>query len=96
MDMLSQRYACPFLVLDEFIRLQQLHDFLYEILKTIAEEKTHKSRWEFYLHKVYDMTFDEYVQLCENPPQQEQDMTHEQIGNVINESKMMLDGFVPQ
>ena len=96
MDLLAQRYASPFLILDDFIRLQQLHDFVIEILKTIAEEKMHDARWQFYLHKVYNMTFEEYVRKCEQPQQAEQYMSHAEIGNVINESKKMLEGFMPE
>lgn len=96
MDLLAQRYASPFLMLDEFIRLQQLHNFVIEILKTIAEEKVHDARWDFWLHKVFsDMTFEEYVRLCE-PQQKEQSMTHEEIGKVINDSKQILEGFMPE
>lgn len=96
MDLLAQRYASPFLILDDFIRLHQLHEFAMEILKTIAEEKIHNARWDFWLHKVFsNMSFDEYVRKCEQSQVQEQGMTHEQIGNVINESKKMLEGFVP-
>ena len=97
MDLLAQRYASPFLMLDEFIRLHQLHDFTLEILKTIAEEKVHEARWQYYLHKVFkNISFEEYVRLCEQPQEQSQGMTHEQIGNVINDSKMLLEGFVPE
>lgn len=96
MDLLAQRYASPFLILDDFIRLQQLHDFVLEILKMIAEEKVHDARWQYYLHKVFDMSFEEYVQKCEQPQNQEKEMSNQEIGNVINESKMMLDGFVPE
>ena len=96
MDLLAQRYASPYLILDDFIRLGQLHDFVLEILKTIAEEKVHDARWQYYLHKVFDMSFEEYVQKCEQPQNQEKEMSNQEIGNVINESKMMLDGFVPE
>ena len=96
MDLLSQRYASPFLVLDEFIRLQQFHEFVIEILKAIAEEKVHNARWEYYLHRVWDMSFEEYVRQCEKPKQGEQYMTNEEIGNVVNDSRDMLKGFVPE
>lgn len=96
MDLLSQRYASPFLIMDEFIRLQQFHDFVYEILKTIAEEKAHNARWQYYLHKVWDMSFDDYVRECKKPKQGEQYMTSEEIGNVINDSRDILKGFVPE
>ena len=95
MDLLSQRYASPFLLLDEFIRLNQLHDFVYEVLETIGEEKTHKARWEFYLAKVHDMSFDAYVQLCEKG-NQEEDISFDEIGDILSSSKGMLEGFSPE
>ena len=95
MDLLSQRYANPYLVLDDFIRLQQLHDFSIETLKTIAEEKKQKSRWEYYLHRVWDMSFEEYVALCDRQMPREEKMTQEEVESVINTSKSMLDGFSP-
>ena len=97
MDLLAQRYASPFLILDEFIRLHQLHEFTLEIMKTIADEKVHDARWQYWLHKVFnDMSFEEYIRRCEQSQTQEQGMTHKEIGNVINESKKMLEGFVPE
>lgn len=95
--MLAQRYANPYLIIDDFIRNGQLHDFTAEIMKTIAEEKIHDARWQFYLHKVFDMSFDDYVARCENTVKsKEEGMTHEQIGNVIEDSKKMLEGFIPE
>lgn len=96
MDLLAQRYASPFLVLDDFIRLQQLHDFVVEILNTIADEKIHDVRWQYYLHKVFDMTFEEFERKCEQPQVQKKEMSYSEIGNVINESKKMLEGFIPE
>jgi hypothetical protein len=95
MDLLSQRYASPFLILDDFIRLQQLHEFVYEVLKKISEEKVHEARWQYYLHRVYDMSFEEYVRRCEQPQKADKDMTHEEIGTVINDSRKILEGFIP-
>ena len=96
MDLLAQRYASPFLILDEFIRINQLHDFVLEILQTIADEKVHEARWQYYLHKVFNnMSFEDYVRHCERKNASDQQMTHEEIGNVINDSKKMLEGFIP-
>ena len=96
MDLLAQRYASPFLVLDEFIRIHQLYDFVAEILKTIANEKVHDIRWQFYLHKVFDISFEEYVRRCEQPQHEGKEMSHEEIGNIINDSRKMLEGFMPE
>lgn len=96
MDLLAQRYASPFLILDEFIRIHQLYDFVAELLKTLVDEKIHDARWQFYLHKVFDISFEEYVRRCEEPQHEDQEMSHEEIGNVINDSKLMLEGFMPE
>ena len=93
MDLLAKRYASPFLVLDEFIRLHQLHDFTINLFETIAKENTHNARWEYYLHKVWDdISFEEYVEICENT-KKKATMSNVEIGNVINESKMMLENL---
>ena len=95
--MLAQRYANPYLILDDFIRQRQLHEFTGEIMKTITEEKIHDARWQFYLHKIYNMSFDDYVAQCENRVNsREETMSHEQIGNVIEDSRKMLEGFIPE
>lgn len=93
MDLLAQRYASPFLVLDEFIRLHQLHEFTVEILKTIADEKVHEVRWQFFLHKVYGKSWEDFLKSCEQP--QEEEMSQEQIKNTVDESRNMLEGFIP-
>lgn len=72
-----------------------MFDFVAEILKIIVDEKIHDARWQFYLHKVFDMTFEEYVRRCEAPKHEDQEMSHEEIGNVINTSKKMLEGLKP-
>ena len=95
MDLLAQRYASPFLMLDEFIRTKQLHDFTIEVLNLIAEEKTHNARWEYYLHRFIDIPFEEYVKQCEERMKEPKGISHEEIGNTINESKKMLEGFMP-
>lgn len=95
MDLLAQRYASPFLMLDEFIRTKQLHDFTIEVLNLIAEEKIHDARWQFYLHRFIEMPFEDYVKLCEESTKEQKGISHEEIGNTINESKMMLEGFIP-
>lgn len=96
MDLLAKRYASPYLILDDFIRLQQLFEFTTTILQMVYDEKVHEARWQYYLHKVYDMSFEDYVQYCENKQPAEQPMTHKEISETIEESRKMLEGFVPE
>lgn len=96
MDLLAQRYASPFLIMDEFIRLRQFHDFIVQTMTRIADEKVQDKRWDYWLHKVFsDMTFEDYVRRCEQPPEVEQKTDYAKIGSIINDSKLMLNGFVP-
>lgn len=95
MDLLAKRYASPFLILDEFIRLQQLHEFVVEIVTIIGEDDRYQKRWDFWVNRVYNMSFEDFIQACENPAPQAQEMTHQEIGNIINDSMKMLEGFNP-
>lgn len=95
MDLLARRYASPFPLLDNFIQIQQLHEFTLTILDTIAEEKVQDARWEYYLHKVFDISFEEYVRRCENKAQDKKEMSLEQIGEVVSESRNILKGYIP-
>jgi hypothetical protein len=93
MDLLAKRYASPFLILDEFIRLHQLHEFTVEIIKTIADEKVQEMQWQFYLHKVYGKSWGDFLKTCEQP--KEEEISQEQIKTTIDDSKNMLEGFIP-
>ena len=42
------------------------------------------------------MSFEDYVRECEKPRKGEQYMTNEEIGNVVNDSRDILKGFVPE
>lgn len=95
MDLLAQRYASPYLILDDFIRLRQLHEFIVSILTRIADEKVQDVRWDFWLHRVYNMTFEDYVRKCEEP-EELNDINYTEIGGILSDSKNLLDGFVPE
>lgn len=95
MDLLAQRYASPYLILDDFIRLRQLHEFIVNILTRIADEKVQDVRWDFWLHRVYNMTFEDYVRKCEEP-EKLNEINYTEIGGILSDSKNLLDGFVPE
>ena len=93
MDLLSQRYADPYLILNDFIRLGRLHEFSQEIMKTILEEKINEIRWDYYLHKVWDMSFEEYVASCDGSKKQDETMQAEDAVNIIKDSNRILEEF---
>jgi hypothetical protein len=90
MDLLFSKYASPFLLLDGFILTGRLFDFVLEFID-IENEKT---MWEFYLHKVHDMSFDEFKKSCSS--RQTEPQTDEELETTIQNSQSMLNGFIPQ
>lgn len=92
MDLLSQRCANPYLVLDDFIRLGQLHEFSIETMKLIADEKIQNIRWDYYLHKVWDMSFEDYVASCEEK-QPDEVIKQEDAVKIIRDSNSILESF---
>ena len=95
MDLLSKRYADPYLILDDFIRLQQLHEFLETIMQSIAEEKVQDIRWEYYLHKVWDMSYEEYIAACGSKvkPEQKTALKKDEVVQIIQNSNDILEEF---
>ena len=65
------------------------------ILQMIVDEKTEKIRWEYYLHKVWDMSFEEYVNACENKEATQKPISASDVADIVNNSAEILKGFVP-
>ena len=42
------------------------------------------------------MTFEEYLRRCERPQHEGHEMSQEVMGNIINDSRKMLEGFMPE
>ena len=93
MDLLFQRYASPFLILDEMIHLQQLHEFVVTVTEKISEEKHEEIMWEYFLHKVFNKSFDEFLKETEAKKNEHTEMGNDEIKDVIADSKNILDSF---
>ena len=56
MDLVFHRYANPFLLLNGMIQTGSLSGFIDVFMKQQTEEQ----EWEYYLHKVFDKSFNEF------------------------------------
>ena len=88
MDLLFKRYANPFIFLDELIANGRFFEYVIELQKIINKEES----WDFYLHKVFDKTYEEFLDAVEmsNTPNPDIDFTA-----TINTSYDILQGFNP-
>ena len=92
MDLLFSRYASPFVLLDNFLLTNSLSDFIDDMFKLINEERKEKTQWEFFLHKVYDKSWKEFIdEINTSNEQKEID-----LGATLTKSKNMLKNFTPE
>lgn len=89
MDLLFSKYASPFLLLDQMIRTQRLAEFIVEFMSMDDEQRT----WDFYLHKVFDKSFDDFKQSLTSSANIIP--SELQLETTIKDSKDILNNFVP-
>lgn len=90
MDLLFKRYASPFLLVDQMLLIGEFNRFISEIYDYAEEEKI----WDYFLHKVYGKSFDEF-KLSLQQQSQVFDISNKQIETTINESFEIMENFVP-
>lgn len=91
MDLLFKRYASPFLLLDGYIQTSRLCEFI----DTFCKQKIEDDRWEFFLHKVWDKSYPEFIEAMQTS-QELHNMSEKDVENTIQKSMNILQNFSPQ
>ena len=91
MDLLFKRYASPFVLLDCMIQTNSLSAFIDDMFKFINEESQEKTQWEFFLHKIYNESWNDF---CNRIKSEEQSKTVD-LGATLTKSSEMLINFTP-
>ena len=92
MDLLFKRYASPFVLLDNFIAMGSLSDFIDDFFKFINEEQQEDTKWQFFLHKVFDKSWKEFCEEIDSANKAEKI----DLGATIKKSYDMLNNFAPE
>ena len=92
MDLLFKRYASPFVLLDNFIAMGSLSDFIDDFFKFINEEQQEDTKWQFFLHKVFDKSWKEFCEEIESVDKAKEI----DLGATIKKSYNMLNNFAPE
>ena len=95
MDLLFKRYASPFVFLNGMIQAKRFSEFVDEFVKTIHEEKEEKTKWEYFLHRVFDKSFNEFKEEIK-VNQDNQNMSDSQIEATVLHSNNILKNFNPE
>ena len=93
MDLLFKRYANPFLFIEETIKTDSFSGFVSDFVEILNEENEDKVLWEFYLHRVFEKSYSEFISMIKTKKQPEKTVDFEAA---INESVNILNGFVPE
>lgn len=78
-------------LLNQMIATQRLSEFVHEIMNIRNEEIEEKTMWEFWLHKVYDMSFRDFMDDVKT--EKISPATKEQLETMVNDSRKMLECF---
>ena len=93
--MLFQRYASPMVILDKMIQAGRLTEFIQEFVKIRNQELEDQTRWEFWLHKVFDMTFKDFLSKTEEAAETEEVLPDDVLQATVLESMGIINGFCP-
>ena len=93
--MLFQRYASPMVILDKMILTGRFFDFVCEFIQIRNEELEDQTRWEFYLHKVFNMDFQDYLAQTAGTTGTGDDMTPDALESTVKESMGIITDFCP-
>lgn len=87
MDLLFSKYASPFLFVDSMISNGRFSD----LIDTIWEAENDKRNWEFFLHKVHDISYSEFLESINGNPE-----PTEPLETTVKNSADILNGFIPE
>lgn len=82
------------IILNQMIRAGRFKEFVKEVLKIHNQEMLDKLRWEFWLHRIYDMSFDEYIAKLDGTETDEV-IPDEVLEATVQDSMGIINGFCP-
>ena len=94
MDLLYQRYASPFSFIDGVIQSGSFTDFVFDFVKMVVDEREEKFRWEVWLHRVWDRSYEDFKKELENDKKNQQ-MSKSDFEATITDSLNILENFNP-
>lgn len=80
-------------LLQQMLQVGSLDKFIDDLGQTMWQEKADKQRWDFWLHRVYGQTFDEYVIACEMQTAEPETADMDNVETIINNSNNILENF---
>lgn len=81
--------------MDGMIQTGRFFDFVTNFVETVNKEKEEKFEWEFFLHKVFDQTYNEFKEDI-NTNRENQSMSAWTMEATVKNSMKILKNFTPE
>ena len=94
MDLLFKRYASPFSFVDGMINSGRFCEFVIEFIKTTNQEIEEQYDWDFFVHKVYDKSYQEFKEEI-RINKENQEISDDDIEATVEHSMNILNNFNP-
>lgn len=82
------------IILNQMIKARRFTEFVQEVMKIRNQEMIDQARWEFWLHRIFDMSFDQYVAKLDGTETDEV-IPDEVLEATIKDSMGIINGFCP-
>ena len=81
------------IILDKMIRARRFAEFVREVMRIRNQEMIDKARWEFWLYRVFDMSFDEYISKLDGT---DEVLSEDVMEATIKDSMGIINDFCPE
>ena len=95
MDLLYQRYASPFSFINGMILSGRFHEFVVSFWNNSQKEKNEEKSWEFYLHRVFEGSFEDFMEKQKNDAEH-RNLPEQVIETTIMHTNSILKNFNPE
>lgn len=82
-------------IIDKMILTGRFAEFVQEFVRITNNELVDQARWEFWLHRIFDMSFEEYLSKVDSTKETEEVLPDDVLEATIMDSMGIINGFCP-
>lgn len=97
MDLAFSRYANPMILFNQMIRTRRLAEFVNELLAMHNKETEEQAAWDYWLHRIYDMTYPEFLSriTAKSGTEPTNALSEQELESIVMDSWGTLNSFCP-
>lgn len=82
-------------IIDKMILTGRFTEFVQELMKIRNQEVEEQTRWDFWLHRVFDMSFADYLKKIGGTEETEETIPEEQLVEIVRGTMESFKDFCP-